>query len=216
LALFAFLREQYSGERLKLLEGAPKVTGLNSFGKPKLPPGQIATAKFPILTHGETPNIKIEDWRFRVFGLIENDIEWTWDEFMQFPQTTINADFHCVTTWSRFNDNWKGVLFKDLLKLIPLKPEAKFVMQHAYGSYTTNLSLQVMLEEDVIFAHTFNGEPLHVRHGGPMRVFTPRRYAWKGAKWIHALEFLAEDKPGFWEENGYSMTADPWREERYS
>ena len=200
---------------MKLLEGAPVIKGLNPFGKVKLPPGQIATAKFPVLTYGETPHIRIEDWRFRVFGLVDREIVWTWDEFMQLPQTTIQADFHCVTTWSRFGDSWTGVLFRDLFGRVSLKREAAFVLQHAYGGYTTNLPLQVMLDEDVIFAHTFNGEPLHVRHGGPMRVFTPRRYAWKGAKWIHALEFLAEDKPGFWEENGYSMTADPWNEERY-
>ena len=200
---------------MKLFEGTPGIAGLNSFGKPKLPPGQIATAKFPVLTHGETQNIPIEEWRFRVFGVVERELEWKWEEIMQFPQTTINADFHCVTTWSRFDDNWTGVLFKDLARNIPLQPDAKFVMQHSYGGYTTNLPLQVMLEEDVIFAHTFNGEPLNAKHGGPMRVFTPRRYAWKGAKWIHGLEFLAEDKAGFWEDNGYSMTADPWTEERY-
>lgn len=200
---------------MKLFEGAPIISGLNYHSKTKLPPGQIATAKFPVLTHGENQEIAIKDWRFRVFGLVEHEIVWTWDEFRQFPQTTINADFHCVTTWSRFDDNWTGVLFKDLVKHIPLKPEAKFVMQHAYGGYTTNLSLHVMLEEDVMFAHTFNGEPLPKKHGGPMRVFTPRRYAWKGAKWINGLEFLAQDTPGFWEENGYSMTADPWKEERY-
>ena len=200
---------------MKLFEGAPKITGLNSHGKPKLPPGQIATAKFPVLTHGEVPEINIAEWRFRVFGLVEREIAWTLDEFMLLPQTTIHEDFHCVTTWSRFDDDWTGVLFKDLVKHIALKPEAKFVMQHAYGGYTTNLSMQVMLEEDVLFAHTYNGEPLPRKHGGPMRVFTPRRYAWKGAKWIRALELLDRDKPGFWEENGYSMTADPWKEERY-
>jgi DMSO/TMAO reductase YedYZ molybdopterin-dependent catalytic subunit len=200
---------------VKIFEGAPKVSGFNSFGKTKLPPGQITTAKFPVLTHGETPDIAIEEWRLRVFGLVEKEITWTWDEFMRLPQTTINADFHCVTTWSRFNDDWKGVLVRDLVKHIQLKPNAKFVMQHAYGGYTTNLSLHVMVEEDVMLAHTFNGEPLPKKHGGPARVFTPRRYAWKGAKWIHALEFMAHDKPGFWEDGGYSMTADPWMEERY-
>jgi DMSO/TMAO reductase YedYZ molybdopterin-dependent catalytic subunit len=200
---------------MKLFEGAPKISGVNSYGKPKLPPGQIATAKFPVLTYGETPEITIAEWRFRVFGRVEQEIVWTWEEFMRLPQTTITADFHCVTTWSRFDDAWTGVLFRDLVQHIRLKPEARFVMQHAYGGYTTNLPLDAMLEEDVLFAHTFNGEPLPRKHGGPMRVFTPLRYAWKGAKWIHALEFLAEDKPGFWEENGYSMSADPWKEERY-
>jgi DMSO/TMAO reductase YedYZ molybdopterin-dependent catalytic subunit len=134
---------------------------------------------------------------------------------MRLPQSTITADFHCVTRWSRFDDRWTGVLFADLVKSLPLKPAAKFVMQHAYGGYTTNLPLDVMLAEDVILAHTFNGLPLPREHGGPLRVFTPRRYAWKGAKWLNGLEFMAKDRPGFWEQNGYDTPADPWKEERY-
>jgi len=198
-----------------LFDGAKKVVGVNSFGKEKLPAGQTVTDKFPVLTYGETPDISTKEWRFRVYGLVEKDLFWTWDEFMMFPQTTLRADFHCVTHWSRFDDDWTGVLFKDVLRSIGAKPEAKHVMQHAYGGYTTNLPLEVMVEEDVVFAHTFNGEPLPREHGGPMRVFTPRRYAWKGAKWVNGLELLASDTPGFWEENGYSNTVDPWKEERY-
>jgi DMSO/TMAO reductase YedYZ molybdopterin-dependent catalytic subunit len=201
---------------MKLFEGAPRISGLNAYGKPKLPPGQIATAKFPVLTHGDAPDIPLEAWRLRVFGLVERELEWTWEEFMCLPQTTLKADFHCVTTWSRFDDQWTGVLFRDFVKHVALKPEAAFVMQHAYGGYSTNLPLRAMIEEDVLIAHTWNGEPLLRKHGGPARVFTPQRYAWKGAKWIHAFEFLAGDKPGFWEQNGYSMNADPWKEERYA
>lgn len=191
------------------------ITGRNSFGKPKLPPGQTATSKFQVLTYGETPHISKSLWRFFIRGCVEEVQEWTWDEFMKFPQTRLRADFHCVTHWSRFDDEWEGVLFRDLVKAIRLKPDARFVMQYAYGGYTTNLALRWMIEEDVLFAHTFNGQPLEVDHGGPMRVFTPRRYAWKGAKWIRGLEFLEKDKPGFWEENGYSNSADPWKEERF-
>lgn len=191
------------------------VEGVNSFGKQKTPPGQVATLKFPVLTYGSTPAVETAEWRFRVWGEVEEDLVWTWDDFMKFPQTTLHADFHCVTHWSRFDDDWKGVLFKDLVRFIKLKSGAQFVMQHAYGGYTTNLSLAVMLEEDVIFAHTFNGRPLPREHGGPMRVFTPRRYAWKGAKWVNGLEFLKSDRPGFWELNGYNTPADPWNEERY-
>lgn len=134
---------------------------------------------------------------------------------MKFPQTTVRADFHCVTRWSRFDDDWTGVLFKDLVKNIQIKPGATFVIQHAYGGYTTDNSLDVMLNEDVIFAHSFNRKPLPREHGGPMRVFTPQRYAWKGAKWVNGLEFLAADRPGFWEQNGYNTPADPWKEERF-
>ena len=189
--------------------------GNNSYGKRKLPPGQDATEKFPVLTYGQTPRVSKDEWRFAVWGLVEHEKDWLWNEFMALPQTKLNADFHCVTHWSRFDDEWEGVLFKDLVQHVRLRQEAKYVMQHAYGGYTTNLPLRWMLEEDVLFAHTLNGEPLPAEHGGPMRVFTPRRYAWKGAKWIRGLEFLAQDKPGFWELNGYSNTADPWKEERF-
>jgi len=190
------------------------VTGRNSFGKPKLAPGQEGTTKFPVLTYGSTPRISAKDWRLRVWGLAEEKV-WTWDDFMKLPQTKLKADFHCVTHWSRFDDVWEGVMFKDFCCALDVKPGARHVMQHAYGGYTTNLPLQWMLEEEVMLAHTFNGAPLSADHGGPLRVFTPRRYAWKGAKWLNGLEFMAEDKPGFWEVNGYSNTADPWKEERF-
>jgi len=198
-----------------LFEKREKVEGVNYFGKPNLPPGQHKTDKFPVLTYGPTPNIKKEMWRFRVWGLVYEEREWTWDEFLRLPQSKLKADFHCVTHWSRFGDDWEGVMFKDLFANIRVKSEAKHVLQHAYGGYTTNLPLQWMLDEDVMFVHTVNGEPLEADHGGPMRVFTPRRYAWKGAKWIRGLEFMVRDKPGFWEENGYSNSADPWKEERF-
>ncbi|HXG37429.1 MAG TPA: sulfite oxidase-like oxidoreductase [Bacteroidota bacterium] len=198
-----------------LLSKMQAVARVNSFGKPKLPPGQYGTEKFPVLTYGEVPMVSTKDWRFRVWGLVEEEREWTWEEFMQLPQSKLKADFHCVTHWSRFDDEWEGVLFRDFIKHVRLKPNAKFVLQHAYGGYTTNLPLQWMIDEDVMFAHTWNGQPLDREHGGPMRVFTPRRYAWKGAKWIRGLEFLANDKPGFWEVNGYSNSADPWKEERF-
>ncbi len=198
-----------------LFDRRRKVEGKNYFGREKTPPGQFATEKFPVLTYGETPVVLTADWRFRVFGEVDEEIVWTWEEFLKFPRTTLRADFHCVTKWSRFDDVWTGVLFRDLIHHIKIRPGAKFVMQHAYGGYTTNLPLKVMIDEDVIFAHTINGEPLPQKHGGPMRVFTPRRYAWKGAKWINGLEFLEVDRLGFWEQNGYNTTADPWKEERF-
>jgi DMSO/TMAO reductase YedYZ molybdopterin-dependent catalytic subunit len=197
-----------------LFEKKIEIKGTNSFGKTKLPPGQDATVKFPVLTYGPTPQVEKEKWEFKVWGLVEERV-WTWDEFLSLPQSTIVADFHCVTHWSRFGDQWKGVLAKDLFGVLKIQSDAKHVMQHAYGGYSTNLPLQWMTDEEVIFAHTFNGQPLPRDHGGPMRVFTPRRYAWKGAKWVNGLEFMAQDNPGFWEVNGYSNTADPWKEERF-
>lgn len=192
-----------------------KIEGLNSYGKPKLPPGQYKTEKFPVLTYGPTQKITKEEWKFRVWGLVGEEREWTWKEFMKLPQSKFQADFHCVTHWSRFDSIWEGVFFRDFVKEIRPRLEAKYVLQHAYGGYTTNLPLTWMIEEDVMFVHTVDGKPLEPDHGGPMRVITPKRYAWKGAKWIRGLEFLAKDKPGFWEVNGYSNTADPWKEERF-
>ncbi len=192
-----------------------RVEGINSFGLEKTPPGQFATEKFPVLTYGEVPLIAVADWRFRVWGEVGEEKEWTWEEFMLLPQSTIRADFHCVTKWSRFDDEWTGVLFRDLIARVRLKPGARYVMQHAYGGYTTNLPLELLMNEGAILVHTLNGQPLPVKHGGPMRMFTPRRYAWKGAKWIRGIELMAKDRPGFWEQNGYNTLADPWKEERY-
>ena len=192
-----------------------RVEGLNSYGKERTPPGQVATSKFPVLTYGETPDISLDAWSMRIWGEVRKEIIWTWKEFLRLPQTTLVADFHCVTRWSRFDDRWTGVHFKDIFAAVDAKPTAKFVMQYAYGGYTTNNSLEVMLNEDFIFAHTLNDKPLPRVHGGPMRVFSPRRYAWKGAKWVNGLEFMAADRPGFWEQNGYNTPADPWKEERF-
>lgn len=199
---------------MALFEKKIPMRGNNSFGKPKLPPGQEGTEKFPVLTYGATPKISLEEWRLKVWGLVEEKV-WTWKEFLELPQTKLKADFHCVTHWSRYDDEWEGVMFKDLYATLKANPATKHVMQHAYGGYTTNLPLQWMLDEDVILAHRFNGAPLPVDHGGPLRVFTPKRYAWKGAKWLNGLEFTTKDNPGFWEINGYSNTADPWKEERF-
>lgn len=189
----------------------------NTYGLPKLPGGQLPTDKFPVLTYGQKPNISIDSWRFKIFGMVESQTIFTWNEFLRLPQTKLKADFHCVTHWSRFDDVWEGVMFKDIWEKIGagVSPKATHVMQHAYGGYTTNLPLQVMLEEDVMFVHTMNGQPLSREHGGPLRTITPKRYAWKGAKWVNALQFMPKDTPGFWEQNGYSNTADPWKEERY-
>jgi len=197
-----------------LFEKKVPVEGVNVYGNPKLPPGQTATGKFPVLTYGPTPEFRRKEWALKVWGLVE-PMSWTWDEFMKLPQKKITADFHCVTHWSRFGDEWEGVFFRDLIKELQVQPGAAFVLQHAYGGYTTNLPLKWMVDEDVMFVHTVNGSPLEAEHGGPMRVITPRRYAWKGAKWVNGLEFLAKDKPGFWEQNGYSNSADPWKEERF-
>ncbi|MCS7013121.1 MAG: sulfite oxidase-like oxidoreductase [Chloroherpetonaceae bacterium] len=189
---------------------------LNAFGKAKLPPGQHLTLKFPVLTYGTTPRIDLKDWRLTLDGLVENPLTLTWDDFLALPQVTITADFHCVTRWSMLDKTWTGVPIKEVLKQIKPKPEARAVMVYCYGGYTTNLTLDALDDDDVLLCHSWEGQPLTPEHGGPCRLLVPKRYAWKSAKWIHRIEFLAEDMPGFWEQNGYSMSADPWKEERYS
>ncbi len=183
--------------------------------KEKLPPGQRPTEKFPVLTYGETPKIDLKDWRFEVWGLVENKIILDYEEFMRLPNIIVNADLHCVTRFSVLNNLWEEVSFQEIAKLVRPKPEAKFVLIHCYGGNTTNLSLEALMEEDVLLANKRNGENLSVDHGWPLRLGIPRRYGWKSAKWVTGLEFLANDQPGFWEQNGYNNNADPWKEERY-
>jgi len=182
----------------------------------RVPPGQYLTEKFPVLTHGPTPKVNLERWQFRIYGLVAEEVAWSYDEFMALPQTKLTTDFHCVTRWSQLDNTWEGVSITELVKHIGIQRDAKYVMVHAYGGYTTNLPLVDLLEEDVIFAHSHNGEPLSADHGGPLRLVVPKLYAWKSAKWVNALEFMAQDRPGFWEGYGYHNHGDPWTEERFS
>ena len=181
----------------------------------RVPPGQYVTEKFPVLSHGPTPRIELGTWRFRIFGLVEEELTLSWQEFQALPQIAVTRDFHCVTQWSRMDNLWEGVTARDLVKLARPKPEAGFVMAHCYSGYATNLPLEVFLEEDVLFAHRREGEPLEPDHGGPLRLVVPSRYGWKSAKWVNGLEFMVEDRMGFWEQLGYHSNGDPWREERF-
>ncbi len=183
--------------------------------KRRTPPGQYVTEKFPVLTYGPTPAFERAAWDFRMWGLVENEARWSYDEFMALPSTKIVADFHCVTTWSRLDNEWEGVTFRDLLSHVTLRPEARYAMLHCDGGYTTNLSLEAMSEADVMFAYRLDGEDLDPEHGWPLRSIVPKLYAWKSAKWVRGIEFIPEDRPGFWEQNGYHMNGDPWTEERY-
>lgn len=188
----------------------------NAFGKDKLPAGQHVTLKFPVLTYGATQYIDTKTWQLKLNGLVEQPLTLTWEDFMALPQVTITADFHCVTRWSMLDKTWTGVPIAEVLKLVQLKPDAKAVMVHCYGGYTTNLTLDALCDDDVLLCHSWEGKPLTPEHGAPCRLLVPKRYAWKSAKWLHRLEFLPENQPGFWEQHGYSMNADPWKEERYA
>lgn len=181
----------------------------------RVPPGQFVTEKFPVLTYGDTPKIDLKTWRFRVFGKVEREIELSWEEFMKLPQSKVVADFHCVTQWSRLDNTWEGVLSKDLMKLVKPLPQAKHVMVHCYGGYTTNIPFVVLADDDVLFAHRHDGKPLEPDHGWPLRLVVPKRYGWKSAKWVNGVEFIEQDEPGFWERIGYHNNANPWKEERF-
>jgi len=185
----------------------------------RLPPGQSLTEKFPILTYGPTPKFDPETWDLRVFGEVEKEMKWTWEEFTALPTTTITTDIHCVTRWSKFDTTWEGVAFTEFIKLFGLKDSARYVIAHCDYDYTTNLPLETMMDDDVMLAYRYEGKYLHqpewIDHGGPLRTLVPKRYFWKSAKFLRALEFTKEDKPGFWEKAGYHNDGDPWKEERY-
>lgn len=181
----------------------------------RLPAGQSLTNKFPVLTYGPNPKFDADTWDLRVFGDVEKEMQWSWAEFTALPTTTITCDIHCVTRWSKFDTTWEGVLFTDFVKLFGVKDSAKFVIAHCDYGYTTNLPIEAMMEADVMLAYKYDGKPLEPDHGAPVRTLVPKRYFWKSAKFLRALEFSPVDKAGFWERNGYHNDGDPWKEERY-
>lgn len=188
----------------------------NRHGMPVLPVGQTITKKWPVLDLGIQPDIGLADWRLVLDGEVENPVELTWEQFMALPQTDDVSDFHCVTTWSKLDIKWQGVRFLDLAALAQPKESATHILCYGYDDYTTNISLEEALKPDVLLVHSVEGKPLPKEHGGPVRMITPQLYAWKGSKWINRVQFLKENKPGFWEDRGYSNTAYPWRNDRYS
>jgi DMSO/TMAO reductase YedYZ molybdopterin-dependent catalytic subunit len=182
-----------------------------------VPPGQVLVRKLPVLHYGPTPRYKdLAGWDLRVFGLVGEEARFSFEDLLAMPQTRVEADIHCVTRWSMPGTVWEGVLFRDFLKQIDLQPEARYVVAHCEYGFTTNLPLEVMLDDDVLLAHRYNGAPLEPDHGYPLRTVVPKKYFWKSAKWLRGLEFLAHDQLGFWERAGYHNEADPWREQRYA
>ena len=195
----------------------------NRHGMPRLPVGQHEVRNWPVLDLGDLPDIDLQTWRLEVGGLVEHPFTLTWDQFMALPQVDDVSDFHCVTTWSRYDNHWRGVRVSTLAEMAVPKEEATFVLCTGYdqmpGSdipYTTNLPLERAIEDDVLLVHTWEGRPLPHEHGGPLRMITPKLYAWKGTKWIRKIEFLPENQRGFWELRGYSNSAEPWFNDRYS
>src|SRR5512140_284516 len=193
----------------------------------RMPPGQALTLKFPVLHYGPVPEFNPATWDFRVWGEVEKEVRWTWEEFNQLPRAKVNMDIHCVTRWSKADTTWEGVSVRTLVDqgLIKLKPEARYVMQHAEYGFTVNLPLEVALQDNFLLATHFNGEPITPDHGYPLRgvvgaipgredLVTP--YLWKGAKWLRGLEFMTRDRRGFWEQAGYHNSADVWKEQRFA
>ena len=193
----------------------------------RLPPGQSLTQKFPVLHYGPIPPFNPANWSFRVFGLVEEEVVWSWEEFNKLPRRALTMDIHCVTRWSKFDTVWEGVHLKDLIDQGFIKPkaEAQFIMQHCEYNFTVNVPLELTLGEQFILATHFDGQPLAPEHGYPLRgvagalparpMDSNDRYLWKGGKWLRGLEFIAKDRPGFWEQAGYSMSANIWKEERF-
>lgn len=182
----------------------------------RLPPGQHLVKDWPVLDLGRQPAIPRERWRLDVFGAVDRLAVLDWPAFQALPQSKAVSDIHCVTTWSRYDNRWSGVLARDLLATVALKPGVRFVVLHSYDGYATNLPLEDFAAEDAILAHSWEGAPLTEAHGGPVRLVVPRLYFWKSAKWLHRIEFRTEDRPGFWENHGYHNRGDPWAEQRYS
>jgi len=181
----------------------------------RLPPGQAATLKWPVLQYGSVPRFEPARWDFRISGLVEQPVRLTWEEFNRLPKSTVTSDFHCVTRWSRFDNRWQGVLFRDVLKLVKLLPRAAYVLVQAEQGYTANVPLADLDRDNVLFATHHDGQPLAPDHGYPLRLVVPHLYAWKSVKWVRGLEFLDHDLPGFWEQNGYHMYGDPFKEQRF-
>lgn len=181
----------------------------------RVPPGQSVTAKWPVLTYGDTPRVETAAWRLEVTGLVEEPLTLSWHDLMSLPQARITADLHCVTRWSRLGTDLEGVRVRDVLEAARVRPAGTHVMAHCYGGYTTNLPLRDLMRDDVLLAHRHDGRPLDADHGGPCRLLVPHLYLWKSAKWVNGLEVMDQDRPGFWERAGYHMYGDPWKEERH-
>jgi DMSO/TMAO reductase YedYZ molybdopterin-dependent catalytic subunit len=182
----------------------------------RLPPNQVRTLKWPVLDSGGPPEIDLTSWKFEVTGLVRNRLSWSWQEFQSLPRVRVKADFHCVTRWSRLDNLWEGVSVSEILTRAEVSGTARYVLVHAYDNdWTTNMPLADFDLEDALFAFNHDGEPISLDHGGPLRLIVPRLYAWKSAKWVRGIELLDQDVAGYWEDGGYHMRGDPWKEERF-
>lgn len=198
----------FSGDERKRKEQEMRSEG-------RLPPGQSLTLKWPVLHYGSVPKVDLARWDFRVTGLVERPLRLSWEEFNQLPRVERTSDFHCVTRWSRFDNHWTGVAMREILSRSKPTLDAKYVLVHAEQGYTANVPLADLDRDDVLLATHHDGEPLTQDHGYPLRLIVPHLYAWKSVKWVRGLELLSKDQAGFWEQNGYHMRGDPFKEQRF-
>jgi DMSO/TMAO reductase YedYZ molybdopterin-dependent catalytic subunit len=182
----------------------------------RIPPGQYKTEKFPVLHYGSVPKTDLAKWDFRVFGEVDAPFTLTWDQFKALPRKSVHTDIHCVTRWSKLDTRWEGVAFSHIAEVARPTAAARYVILHSEGGFTANIPIETAMRPDCLLAWSYDGQPLTAEHGHPLRAIVPGTYFWKSAKWLRGVEFSAEDRPGFWERNGYHNDADPWREERYS
>jgi len=182
----------------------------------RTPPGQSRTRRWPVLDAFGPPTIDLATWKLEVFGLVETAGNLNWEEFQKLPRVKVFSDFHCVTRWSRLSNHWEGVATSEIAHRFGVRPEARFVVCHAYDNgYTTNLPIEYFLAEDALLADIHDGKPISIEHGGPVRGIVSQLYAWKSAKWIRRIEFVKNDRAGYWEDGGYHMVGDPWKEQRF-
>ncbi len=198
-------------ERLKRVKNVPQ----EDQGS-RVPPGQFLTERFPVLTYGPTPTYEsLESWDLRIFGAVEAEKTFTWEDLMAMPTNTETVDIHCVTRWSKLDTTWTGIPWRIFIRQCAPLPSATHVMVHCDPSYTTNVALGILDDDDTMLAYLYEGKPLEREHGYPLRLLVPKKYFWKSAKWVRGIEFITGDRPGFWEHHGYHMEGDPWREERF-
>jgi DMSO/TMAO reductase YedYZ molybdopterin-dependent catalytic subunit len=181
----------------------------------RLPPGQYHTERFPVLHVGPVPTYDLGEWTLRVFGLVDREVVLSWDELRALPAPEVTTDIHCVTKWSKFDTPWRGVRLRDLYDLAGLRADARHVVMHAEYGYTANVPLADTLGENCLLAYEYDGEPLEPEHGFPARTLIPHLYFWKSVKWVREIELAGDDRPGFWEQNGYHNYGDPFREQRH-
>ena len=217
--MFGMDRSKTQGDEPPAPAGLPSgvIVSSDTLRGDRIPPGQSRTRKWPILDASGPPEIDLEKWRLRLWGLTGAEVAWCWKEFLELPRVKVFSDFHCVTRWSRLGNLWEGVSTRELVRLAGgVRPNAHYAIVHGYDrGFTTNLPLEDFLAEDALVAFLHDGESISTEHGGPARLIVPKLYAWKSAKWVAGVELVEKDRPGFWEANGYHMRGDPWKQERY-